>query len=43
MGFNHQDLKKILADNFNLTNTTYSPFNLLKSILNSQVFYICKI
>ncbi len=42
IGFNHHDLKKILANNFTITNITYSPFDYLKSFLNSQVFFICK-
>ena len=43
IGFNHHDLKKILANHFTITNIAYTPFDSLKSILNSQIFFICKI
>ena len=42
IGFNHQDLKKILAKHFTITNISFTPFDYLKSTLNSQVFFICK-
>ncbi len=43
IGFNHNDLKKILNNHFSIIKITYSPFGFLKSILNSQIFFICKL
>ena len=43
IGFNHNDLKKILNNHFSIKKITYSPFGILKSNLNSQIFFVCKL
>ncbi len=43
IGFNYNDLKKVLDNHFSIKKIVYSPFGFLKSILNSQIFFICKL
>ena len=43
IGFNHQDLKKNIEIHFSIKNISYSPFNILKNFLNSQIFFVCKV
>lgn len=42
IGFNHNHLKKILETNFLIQEIAYTPFDIFKGFLNSQVFYTCK-
>jgi hypothetical protein len=38
IGFDYIELKKILENHFSIKDIIYSPFNILKSFLNSQIF-----
>ena len=38
IGFDYIELKKILENHFSIKNISYSPFNILKGFLNSQIF-----
>jgi len=43
IGFDYFELKKILESNFIIKDISYAPFNILKSFLNSQIFFVCKL
>jgi hypothetical protein len=43
IGFNYYELRNILNNNFSIINVSYTPFNFLKSFLNSQIFFVCKL
>ncbi len=43
IGFNHLDLKQNLEIHFSIINISYSPFNILKNFLNSQIFFVCRV
>ena len=43
IGFDYIELKKILENHFSIKDISYSPFNILKGFLNSQIFFICKL
>lgn len=41
MGFRHKDLERVFQkNNWRVTKKVYSPFNMLSSFINSQIFYI---
>jgi len=43
-GFNHKILEKLLKKDFNIVKKRYSPFQIFRGLLNSQIFYFltCK-
>ena len=43
IGFNHYELKEILDNHFSIKSISYTPFDFLKGVLNSQIFFICKL